>query len=241
MALKLLNPGLRPLGTFDLEDDNLGTGAAGLVGGEHVALSASDTPGTEGYAADVANVGPMGLGGGGGLGAPVALSFRPDARTAGILGGLADEGVNEYGTLFGQLIGQNTGRATVESGAVVIGPNTSSGSGKVTVWATAGLYGVSGTSATGGSDGAGTEAIDGMAVNDAIHASPDGDNFAGNLLDDTNATGSGDSTSVDQVAIYVGAVADPSLVSTTNAAAGATATVDHFAIFYLGNATSASS
>lgn len=238
MALKLLNPGLRPLGTFDLEDDNLGTGAAGLVGGEHVAMSASDTPGTEGYAADVGNVGPMGLGTvGGGLGAPIALSFRPDTRTEGTLGGLADEGVNEYGTLFGQLIGSNAGRATVEDGAVVIGPNTNAGSGKVTVWATAGLYGVSGAAADDGTDGTGTNALSGgLAVNAPVHAHASGDNFAGNLLDNSDAGGD----SVDQLAIYVGAVADPSLVSTTNAAAGATATVDHFAIFYLGNAAASS-
>ena len=49
MALKLLNPGLRPLGQFDLHDP------VALRGGEYVELQAfsPEPTGAEGYAADV--------------------------------------------------------------------------------------------------------------------------------------------------------------------------------------------
>ncbi len=200
MALKLLNPGMRPLGMFDLDDESNG----GLVGGEYVQLQSMDVDDVEAYASDVGQLSDTDTG----------VNFAPGARTAGSLGGLADEGVQEYGTLFGQLIGSNTGRATTESGAVVIGPETDRGSGKVTVWAQAGLYGVN--------DQQDAE-LAAMQANAAVHA--DGD---GTLGDDT--------TSGDQVAIYIGAMTDSSLVSTTNAAAGLAAQTEYHAVFYLGNA-----
>lgn len=199
MALKLLNPGLRPLGMFDLDDADLGT----LVGGEYVELRSEDAVGAEGYAADVGQLED----------ATTIVNFTATARSAGNLGGLADEGVDEYGTLFGQLIGSNTGKATVVSGAVVLGPSTDRASGKVTVWATPGLYGVNGQDAT----------LDSAAVNAAVH----GTALTGRLT--TAANGN-------QVAIYVGAMKDTSLVSTTNTAAGETATTEYHAVFYLGNA-----
>jgi len=201
MALKLLNPGLRPLGMFDLSDEDAGA----LVGGEYVELQQDDFA-TEGYAADVGQLAD---------GASSMVNFaRVGQRTAGALGGLADEGVDEYGTALGALIGLNTGKATSQSGAVVIGPSTDRGSGKVTVWATQGLYGVTDQDAT----------LDALATvaNTAVHA----DNTTSLLT--TVVAG-------EQVAIYVGAMSDTSLVSTTNTAAGLASETEYHAVFHLGN------
>lgn len=209
MALKLLNPGLRPLGMFDLADDNAGD----LNGGEYVQLQASDSTGAgEGYAADVGQLEDT-------SGNSMMFTSTPTVagRTAGALGGLADEGGEEYGTLFGSLIGQNAGRSTqfgTQNGAVVVGPTTDRASGKVTVWAQAGLYGVN--------DQQDAE-LDALAANAPVHADADG-----TLGDDT--------TSGSAVAIYVAAMSDSSLVSTTNAAAGEAAGTEYHAVFYLGNA-----
>jgi len=203
MALKLLNPGLRPLGMFDLLDAD----AANLVGGEYVQLAEAN-PLVEGYAADVGQL--LETDGN-------TVLFGRSSRTAASLGGLADEGIDEYGTLFGSLIGSNTGRATSQSGAVVIGPETNRGSGKVTVWAQAGLYGVNGQAG----DPADSE-LAAMDANAAIRATTDS-----GLLGDGN---------VDQVGTYVGAMTDSSLVSTTNAAAGLDSETEYHAIWFLGNA-----
>jgi hypothetical protein len=210
MALKLLNPGLRPLGMFDLEDDNAGN----LEGGEYVALNAAG-PGAEGYAADVENVGPF-------AGAVTlngnATGVKFDLATSAdeVLCGLADEGVDEYGTLFGSLIGQNAGRATLESGAVVIGPSTDRASGKVTVWAAPGLYGVNGAAAGLATTGLALE----TTVNTAYGATTG--------LHDSSATAA---------SLFVGHMADQSLVSTTNLAAGEAAETSCSAIWFFGPVT----
>jgi hypothetical protein len=219
MALKLLNPGLRPLGTYDLVDAEAGS----LTGGEYVELGTVGTDGSDGYAADVGSVGPMGPGGSAGLLDPQLWHFSATACTSESLGGLCDEGGTEYGTLFGSLIGSGAGRATTESGAVVIGPTTDRGSGKVTVWHQHGLYGVNGSAATGA-----TTPLSGVtAVNDAIY----GEVNTGLL---TLAPDAG--TNLDPLGIAAGAVADPSLVSTTNAAAGLNAAISYWAVYFCGNA-----
>jgi hypothetical protein len=214
MALKLLNPGLRPLGMFDLEDDDAGT----LEGGEYVALVA-DTD-DDGYAADVGGHGPF-------IGADltdpnrIAVRFSVGVCTDSILGGLADEGEDQYGTLFGQLIGQNAGRATVESGAVVIGPSTDRASGKVTVWAAPGLYGVNGAAANDGDATLNLGAY--TTVNTPVLANTSG------LLGNTGGTIGGQA-----LGLFVGHMTDQSLVSTTNTAAGEARTVDHSALYFTG-------
>ena len=195
MALKLLNPGLRPLGMFDLNDDDAGQ----LVGGEYVELQ-QDNFAVEAYAADVGQQAD----------ATGMVNFTRKVRAAGTLGGLADEGGDEYGTLFGSLIGQNAGRATQVSGAVVIGPTTDRASGKVTVWATPGLYGVT----------------DQDATLDAADANADLAATAAGLL--TTAVGQ-------KVATYVTAMSDTSLVSTTATAVGETATTEYHAVFFMAN------
>jgi len=206
MALKLLNPGLRPLGMFDLDDADAGA----LVGGEYVELQ-QDNFAVEGYAADVGqladNTGMVNFARGSRT--AVVLTASSEARA---FGGLADEGESEYGTLFGSLIGSNTGKATQQSGAVVIGPSTDRASGKVTVWATPGLYGVT--------DQNDTE-LAAANANDPVF----GNGTTGVLQ--TTAAGS-------QVAIYVGEMGDTSLVSTTNTAAGETAVAEYHAVFFIG-------
>jgi hypothetical protein len=206
MALTLLNPGLRPLGMFDLADADAGL----LVGGEYVEL-AEDGGDIEGYAADVP-LAPLSGGHTVRFGRPAAAG-----RTAANFGGLADEGGEVgagYGTLFGSLIGQRVGQATEINGAVVLGPSTDRASGKVTVWHAPGLYGVSDQDAS----------LDSAAANAAVHALADGSG----LLE----VGGGANA---QVAIYVGAMTDTSLVSTTATAVGETTTVVSHAIYYLGN------
>ena len=210
MALKLLNPGLRPLGQFDLEDD----AAAGISGGEHVSLDSTGV-GAEGYAADVGTVGPF-------VGADLAgnrasVKFDVGVRTTGELCGLADEGVSGYGTMFGETIGSSAGRATSVNGAVVIGPSTVSGSGKVTVWTQSGLYAVSGAAATDAAAGIPLARM--TTVNTGVFADTLG------LL---RSTGTGN-----QVAIFVGHMADSSLVSTTNTAVGLVSAIEASALYLL--------
>jgi len=224
MALKLLNPGLRPLGQFDLDDD----APAALVGGEYVELQTDNLAAVEGYAADVgALVGADGS----------IVNFTPATRTAVRFGGLADEGGSEYGTLFGEIIGGNTGRMTqfgTAGGSVVVGPDTDTASGKVTVWAQEGLYGV--TADAGGDPGAaGASDLDALDIvtNDQIHASTglavsDFDRLGGLTIN--NGQG-------DRVGIYVSTVSDTSLVSTTARAVGDAAILEYHAIFYVGNAS----
>tara|TARA_B100000674_G_scaffold432719_1_gene390681 strand:+ start:223 stop:864 length:642 start_codon:yes stop_codon:yes gene_type:complete len=210
MALKLLNPGLRPLGQFDLDDTDAGL----IVGGEHVAL-ASARADVEGYAADVGLMADFDVS------PPVVPTFQRDQRTGQAVGGLADEGGAEYGTQFGSLIGQNAGRSTqfgIQAGAVVVGPTTDQASGKVTVWAQSGLYGVTDNA---GAAAGGLAATD---TNDLLTAA------AGTgLLQDAG----GGAVAAGTVAIYVSEVNDTSLVSTTATAVGAAAQTEYHAIFHL--------
>jgi len=131
MALRVLNPGVQPLGQFDGLDSDYLT----LLGGECVTfvktlLASSDkfakdagdgyvwqTPGPASYRAAVSKVISNGTG-------PYML---------------ADEGTVGYGTLFGQVVGGVGGQVT---GGAQLGPHTASGSGKVTCWHQPGLYGI---------------------------------------------------------------------------------------------------
>lgn len=128
MALQPVNPGLNPLGLFDV----LNTQAAGLTGGEVMTLAAASrtNTATETAAADVLdgyNYATPGL-------RPVAQ--RATAPAAFIA--LADEGVGpHYFTVIGSVVGANTGKVVKSS---PLGPNTGAGSGKVTLWDKPGLY-----------------------------------------------------------------------------------------------------
>jgi len=125
MALKLLNPGIDPIGMFDGYDSEVLT----LLGGEVVSLisvlahsdkAAADS--FDGY------VNPF-------LRPVVTRTLSSGSRPLM----LADEGIAGYGTLFGSVVGGVAGQNT--NGAA-LGPHTATGSGKVTCWDKPGLYGV---------------------------------------------------------------------------------------------------
>jgi len=128
MALKLLQPGVQPLGQFD----GLDTEVLTLMGGEVVtfksvlATSATDKAAYDvfdGYVNSLKRVVVT---------RNVATSARPLM--------LADDGITGYGTLFGSVVGGTVGQ--VATGGAVLGPHTATGSGKVTLWDKPGLYAV---------------------------------------------------------------------------------------------------
>lgn len=127
MALKPLQT-MNPYGEFDGKDSEL----TSLLGGEVVTLGsvditaadqhASDTK--DGYAGTTTKKRPY-------ITKTLASGVRPLF--------LADEGIAGYGTLFGSLVGGTVGQNTA---GTVIGPHSTAGSGKVTVWNFPGLYAV---------------------------------------------------------------------------------------------------
>lgn len=212
--LILLQPGIEPLGQFDIEDGDID-----LVKGGEVAVFRTITYSTDGYAADVITQGP---------GIHLKLG---QVATDGIVYGLVDEGtagdlVNPgYGTMFGTVIGSQVGQGTgvgtlSTTGTVVVGPSTIRGSGKATLWTKPGLYGVSPNAWQ-------TQAeFDGADLNSPIYGTTADGTLDGKLsivLDGAD------------VAISLGPVTDTSLVSTTTYYAGlATPSVVYNAIYLLG-------
>jgi hypothetical protein len=218
MALKLLNLGLRPLGQFDVEDDDT------LAGGEYVELATltGTESASEGYAADVGTSYGSGI-----IQNSASVQFARAARTAGNLGGLADEGTSGYGTMFGTAISMfGTGLGAQSTrGVVTLGPKSNLASGKVTIWAQEGLYGVT------------TDAFSGTsapAVTTASNALLYADDADANASDLGRLTTVADSNG--QVGINVGMQRDSSLVSTTKASVGETAENEHLVFFFTGNA-----
>lgn len=132
MALKLLQPGVQPLGQFDGYDLDYLT----LKGGEVVSFISVLKTGTDKAAADSFD----------GYTAPSAPK-RTVVATLPYVGAstrplmLADEGIAGYGTLFGTVVGGVVGQ--IATGGTVLGPHTAAGSGKVTCWDKPGLYAVS--------------------------------------------------------------------------------------------------
>lgn len=214
--LILLQPGIEPLGQFDIED-----GDTDLVKGGEVAVFRTITYSTDGYAADVIDQGP---------GIHLKLG---QVATDGIVYGLVDEGTagsgtslqQGYGTSFGSVIGavvgQGTGFGTLSTtGTVVVGPSTIRGSGKATLWTKPGLYGVT-------PEAWQTQAeFDGADLNSPIYGTTADGTLDGKLS--IVADGA-------DVAISLGPVTNTSLVSTTNRYAGlATPEVVYNAIYLLG-------
>ena len=201
---------LKPLtpGYLPLGQFDLKDTVTTLVGGEVGVLGSAATP--DYYAADVSL-------------SSIVPHIDLSVAAAGSLYGLVDEGSAGYGTLYGTIIGGTAGQSTgfssgayvtaTGSGAVVVGPKTHYGSGKATLWTMPGLYGVT-------ADAFGTLPT---AVNDALY----GTSTTGKLT----KSGSGA-----QVATFVQAVSDSSLVSTTAAAAtgSSLATPEYYAVYLLG-------
>jgi hypothetical protein len=208
MALKPLTPGYLPVGQFDLLDSF----ASNFVGGEvgiFTTLESGDY-----YAADAGGA-----------------SIAPDVKvtgglvTAGQLYGLVDEGTAGYGTSYGTVIGGTVGQGTgfasgvassSASGIVVVGPRTSFGSGKATLWTMPGLYGITADAFTGTLP---------STVNQALYGNSTS-TTAGKLQIASNGV---------QAAVFLNTVSDSSLVSTSAAAAtGSAATTEYYAVYLLG-------
>ncbi|HEY5268617.1 MAG TPA: hypothetical protein VII94_05870 [Candidatus Saccharimonadales bacterium] len=158
MSLKLLQPGTQPLGQFDGLDSDVLT----LKGGEVVSFTSVTVSGQPGVttsgqdqAAYDAFDGYVNV-----SGTKRAAVTRlwdgthlpSDGYTvvSGVASGrplmLADEGITGYGTLFGTVVGGTVGQQVNGPNSVtgvVLGPQTATGSGKVTCWDKPGLYAVS--------------------------------------------------------------------------------------------------
>lgn len=205
--LILLQPGIEPLGQFDLEDDDTGL----VVGGEVGIFTDLDEE-SDAYAGDVWAPGPR-----------IQIKLG-DVAANGELYGLVDEGTSGYGTYFGTVIGatagQGTGFGTMSgTGAVVVGPATVRGSGKATLWTKPGLYGVTVDAWASSSE------FDALALNADVFGSAEDGTVDGKLT--TSSAGQ-------QVALGLGLATDTSLVSTTNTAAGLQAATEHAVLYLLG-------
>jgi hypothetical protein len=232
MALTLLQPGMEPLGQFDLADGATPVGGEVATFGAAAGVSAAD--GWAGLATCA-------------LGTPAAATAGTDAGGAlagnsDALHGLVDDGATGYGTLFGSVIGGTVGQGTgfgasSTVGVVVVGPNTATGSGKVTLWDKPGLYGVD--------DNAWASATaDGGALNDAVYsqaatsaAASLAIATAGILMAATDTSGALllSTNGGRAVGVLLGSVNDTSLVSTTTAAIGAAATAETNAVYFYGS------
>jgi hypothetical protein len=210
--LILLQPGIQPLGQFDLHDGY----TSDVVGGEVAAFEEVDSDETA--AADVTRPGPPDVR------LVPGLAGDPDSGDR-VVWGLLDEGSSAglggrgYGTMFGQVIGATVGQGTgvgalSSSGVVVVGPSTVLGSGKATLWTKPGLYGVT-------QDAWVEEAFDGASINDSIY----GQVLTGKL---TTSAGGGR-----WVAYFIGPSSDTSFVSTPLYYAGVTPVASEFAALYL--------
>jgi hypothetical protein len=217
MALKPLTPGYLPLGQYDLLDSF----AANFVGGE-VGILDTSAPANDYYAADA-----------GGLSIEQDVKVKGGSVTSLQLFGLVDEGSSGYGTSYGSVIGGTVGQGTgflggvvssSASGVVVVGPRTSFGSGKATLWTQAGLYGVTVDAFLSET---GTDLP--TTANEGLYGKAVGGVTAGKLTKDSTSNGK-------VAAVFVNTVTDRSLVSTSAAAAGVSGApvAEYYAVYLLG-------
>lgn len=127
MALVLINPQGNPLGEFDADDTIVTKVKGGEVLTFATATIASDKAAADeqdGYQYTATNK------------AVLTTALTSGARPLM----LCDDGTTNYGTLFGTVVGGTVGQQV--TGGAVLGPHTATGSGKLTAWDKAGLYGV---------------------------------------------------------------------------------------------------
>lgn len=127
MALKVLQPRAMPYGQFD----GLDADVTSVKGGEVVSFTYVSITGSDKGAADLND------------GYSSSASKTRAAVTKTLVSGtrplfLCDDGVAGYGTLFGEVVGSQVGK--VVTGGTQLGPHTASGSGKLTLWDSPGLY-----------------------------------------------------------------------------------------------------
>jgi len=130
MALVLLQSGSQPLGQFDGLDSQVSL----FKGGEVCTWGSVTYQGSDEASADVNNDGYVGTT----SKMRPAVTYTLSATSKPLF--LSDDGTLNYGTLFGEIVGATVGQQV--SNGVVLGPSTTTGSGKVTLWDKPGLYGV---------------------------------------------------------------------------------------------------
>jgi hypothetical protein len=151
MSLKLLQPGIQPLGQFDGLDAETLT----FKGGEVCSLAAVATNTQPGVTTAGLDQGAYDVFDGY-VQNPAGTFLRPavsknwnatvltPATTRPLF--LADDGILGYGTLFGAVVGGTVGQQVNGPNSytgAVLGPHTATGSGKITCWDKPGLYAVS--------------------------------------------------------------------------------------------------
>jgi hypothetical protein len=131
MALKVLQPGIFPIGQYDCLDADLTT----IKGGEVLVFDSVTLAGSDKSARDGAFDGYLNS-----LKRPVVrkVTTGDDSTKKPVM--LADEGIAGYGTIFGTVVGGTAGQSI---SGTVLGPTSALGSGKVTAWDKPGLYAIS--------------------------------------------------------------------------------------------------
>lgn len=200
MALYPLQPGMHPLGQFDVVDTEL----TAVKGGEVMTLTSASRTNTEtetaaqdaldGYLYATSDL--------------RVASTRADAATQLPLY-LADDGSSpDYLTMFGKL----TGPMGLGDGAV-LGPHSASGSGKITLWDKPGLFAVSVDALAG--DFVSAIGASGLAVGTALGFGSGDDK--GKLAHNACAN----KVAASGVGRFVEFASEPSLVSTPKRLVGA--------------------
>lgn len=220
MALFILQPGAQPLGQFDLKDSDLSSLVGGLIGtwGEgsrtNTATETAAADVLDGYTADEVSQGTN-------------TAQRPVMQIANSAGQdnyamyLLDDGIAKYGTLFGSIIGM------FNTSGTVIGPNTATGSGKVTVWDKPGLFAVT------------FEACysDRNVTNGALENGQDTP-LPGDMLYRHRTTGKitrlANSSANNEIGVYIEHSSGDSLVTTPSRLVGATEVFDRVVFNYMG-------
>lgn len=144
MTLYIYQPGIQPLGQFDVLDAY--ASATYIKGGEVGTLfpASRDNSTTEKAAFDVrdgyTNTTDV-----------KRAAVAPRVNTSAVRPlWLLDEGTSGYGVLFGSVIGTPVGLSTTGTN---LGPHTTAGSGKVTCWDKPGLYAISVDAVDSSADG----------------------------------------------------------------------------------------
>lgn len=129
MALKPWFGGREPIGMFDAVDGSLTSFKGGeVVGLQYFSITSNDKHAKDvddGYVSSTSQTRP-------GVTKTLTAGMRPLF--------LCDDGTSGYGTLFGEVVGSSVGQTV--TGGTALGPHTSTGSGKVTVWEKPGVYAV---------------------------------------------------------------------------------------------------
>jgi hypothetical protein len=146
MALFILQPGIQPLGQFDILDAYMST--TPIYGGEVATMTYVKSTNLVSTVTDVsaadANDAYIATANDGKWYRPAVRLVNSGTDSTGPFY-LTDDGTTFYGVLVGQIIGGSTGLVTGKgaSTATNAGPSSYTGSGKVTVWDKPGMYAVS--------------------------------------------------------------------------------------------------